>query len=176
MNVYQAVAIGSAALAVLAGSWDAWRLRRSQRYSTPVMVVTAGGPVLSLWLYILVTNLSLRPYVTALLVAIGAAAGLYAGRRAKLYEAGPGGQVRLVGASWLPLPAAACVAALQVSAAAGSLAAEIVSLAALEAAVTFGVASAASLAWRRSQVRRGRHPSPLPGAAASPDWGQRPGA
>jgi hypothetical protein len=176
MNLFQAIAITSAALAVLAGAWGAWRLRREQRYSTAVMAITAGGPVLSLWLYIVVTNLALRPIVSLVLVAIGAAAGVYAGRLAKLSTVGASGQVRLVGASWLPLPAALCVAVLQVSAAADSLTGEILSLAALEAAVAFGVASAVVLVWRRSQLGRAKRFQAAPGTPAGPGWGRRPGA
>jgi hypothetical protein len=180
VSLWQTIAIVSAALAVLAGAWDAWRLRRDQRYSTVVTVITAGGPVLSLVLYILVTNLALRPYVTAVLVVIGAAAGVYAGRLAKISTVGPGGQTRLVGASWLPLPAALCVAALQVSGAANSLSGQVLSLAALEAAVSFGVASAAALTWRRAALvraeRSGPAPKPQAGPGSGPGWGTRPGA
>jgi hypothetical protein len=176
MSPFQAIAITSAALAVLAGAWDAWRLRRDQRYSPAVMAITAGGPVLSLWLYILVTNLSLRPIVSVVLVAAGVAAGLFAGRLAKLSALQADGQVRLVGASWLPLPAALGVAALQVSAAADSLTGEVLSLAALEAAVAFGVTSAVVLAWRRSAFDRAQRSRSAPGTPAGPGWGQRPGA
>jgi hypothetical protein len=176
VSLFGAIAIVSAALAVLAGAWDAWRLRRDQRYSTIVMTITAGGPVLSLVLYILVTNLSLRPYVTAVLVVLGAAIGLYAGRRARLSIAGQGGNVRLAGASWLPLPAALCVAALQVAGAANSLTGEVLSLASLEAAVAFGVASAAVLAWRRGAFVRAQRRSSGPWSQAGPGWGQGPGA
>jgi hypothetical protein len=176
MSFFQAIAITSAALAVLAGAWDAWRLRRDQRYSTAVMAITAGGPVLSLCLYILVTNLSLRPIVSLALVAAGLAAGVYAGRLAKLSAVDAGGKVRLVGASWLPLPASLCVAALQASAAADSMTGEILSLAALEAAVAFGVASAVVLAWRRSTFGRARRSQAVPGTPAGPGWGQRPDA
>jgi len=175
MNLYQAIALASAALAVLAGAWDAYRLRNEQRYSLPVMAIAAAGPVLSLWLYLLVTGLALRPLVSIALFVGGSAVGLYAGRLAKLSSVGSSGQVRLVGASWLPLPAALCVAALQVSAAAGSLTAEVLSLAALEAAVVFGVASAVVISWRRSALGRTTRPSPTPGPAAGPGWGQRPG-
>jgi hypothetical protein len=176
VTFFQAIAIFSAALAVLAGAWDAWRLRRDQRYSGTVMAITAGGPVVSLLLYILVTNLSLRPYVTSALVVIGAAIGLYAGRRAGLSATGPDGQIRLVGASWLPLPAALCVAALQVAGAANSLTGEILSIAALEAAVAFGVASAAVLWWRRTAFIRAQRRAPTAGPQAGPGWGSRPAA
>jgi hypothetical protein len=175
VSLFAAIAVASAALAVVAGAWDAWRLRRQQRYSGIVMAITAGGPVVSLWLYILLTNLSLRPYVTAVLVVAGVVIGLWAGRRARLSAAGPGGGTRLVGASWLPLPAALCVAALQVSGAAGSLTGEALSLAALEAAVSFGVASALVLAWRRGAFVRGQRLAGVPGPQGGAGWGQRPG-
>jgi hypothetical protein len=150
MNIYQAIALVSAALAVAAGSWDAFRLRREQRYSIVVMAITAGGPILSLWLYLTVTGLALKQIVSIGLFAAGIGAGVYAANRAKLSEVGSGGQIRMVGASWLPLPAALSVAALQVSGAVGLLAGQVFSLAALEAAVAFGVSSAAVLAYRRA--------------------------
>jgi len=46
MNEYQWVAVFSASLALLAGLWDAWRIRRRQRYSTLALVVGAAGPSL----------------------------------------------------------------------------------------------------------------------------------
>jgi hypothetical protein len=168
MNIYQAIALVSAALAVIAGSWDAYRLRREQRYSLVVMAITGGGPILSLWLYLTVTALSLKPIVSIALFAAGAAAGAYAANRAKLSEVEPSGQIRIVGASWLPLPAALSVAALQISGAVGSLAGQVFSLAALEAAVAFGVASAVTLAYRRSTIGL---PAPQGGAPAAPASG-----
>jgi hypothetical protein len=154
MNIYQAIALISAALAVAAGGWDAYRLRREQRYSIVVMAITAGGPILSLWLYLVVTGLSLKQVVSLILFVAGGAAGLYAANRARLSEVEAGGQIRMVGASWLPLPAALSVAAVQVSGAAGLFAGQILSLAALEASVAFGVASAVLLVYRRSTFGR----------------------
>jgi hypothetical protein len=154
MNIYQAIALVSAALAVVAGSWDAFRLRGEQRYSLVVMAITAGGPILSLWLYLTLTGLELKQIVSIGLFAAGTAAGVYAANRAKLSEVGSAGQIRMVGASWLPLPAALSVAALQVSGAVGLLAGQVFSLAALEAAVAFGVSSAAVLLYRRSTFGR----------------------
>jgi hypothetical protein len=150
MNVYQAIALVSAGLAVAAGAWDAYRLRHEQRYSVVVMVITAGGPILSLWLYLTITGLALKQTISIVLLAAGVVAGAYAANRAKLSEVGAGGQIRMVGASWLPLPAALAVAALQVSGAVGMLAGQVFSLAALEAAVAFGVSSAVVLVYRRS--------------------------
>jgi hypothetical protein len=167
MNIYQAIALISAALAVAAGAWDAYRLRREQRYSVVVMAISAGGPILSLWLYLVVTGLSLKQVVSLALFVGGAAAGAYAANRAKLSEVEAGGQIRMVGASWLPLPAALSVAAVQISGAVGLFAGQILSLAALEAAVAFGVASAVMLVYRRSTF--GRPPataaSAFPGGA-----------
>jgi hypothetical protein len=165
MNMYQLIALVSAALAVAAGSWDAYRLRREQRYSAMVMAITAGGPILSLWLYLTLTGLQLKPIVGVGLMVAGAAAGVYAANRATLSEAGSGGQMRMVGASWLPLPAAMCVAAVQVSGAVTLLAAQVFSLAALEAAVAFGVASAVTLLYRRASFAQAR---PQPGMPAVP--------
>lgn len=164
MNIYQAIALVSAGLAVLAGSWDAYRLRHEQRYSALVMVITAGGPVLSLWLYLTVTNLSLKQPVSIGLLAAGAAAGVYFARRAALTETGENSQIRIVGASWLPLPAALSVAAIQVSGAASSFTAQVLSLAALEVTVAFGVASAVTLLYRRSTI--GGTAQPAPGHSA----------
>ena len=166
MNIYQEIALISAALAVLAGSWDAYRLRHEQRYSLVVMAITAGGPILSLWLYLTLTGLALKQMVSIALFAAGAAAGLYAANRAKLSEVGSSGQIRMVGASWLPLPAALAVGALQVSGAVGMLAGQVFSLAALEAAVAFGVSSAAVLAYRRSTFGKA-----APGSASTTEPG-----
>jgi hypothetical protein len=166
VNIYQAIALVSAALAVAAGSWDAYRLRHEQRYSLVVMAITAGGPILSLWLYLVVTALSLKLIVSIALIVAGAAGGVYAANRARLSEVGSSGQIRLVGASWLPLPAAISVAAVQVAGAAGFLAGQIFALAALEAAVAFGVASAVVFAYRRAtfgQPRAQNAPAPGPG-------------
>lgn len=166
MNIYQAIALVSAALAVAAGFWDAYRLRREHRYSGVVLAITAGGPILSLWLYLTVTGLSLKPIVSIGLMAAGAAAGVYAANRARLFEVGDGGQIRMVGASWLPLPAALSVAAVQILGAVGSLAGQVFSLAALEAAVAFGLASAVMLTYRRSTF--GRPPAQSAAPAAPP--------
>jgi hypothetical protein len=174
MSIYQIIALGSAALAVVAAAWDAWRMRREQRFSLPVMVITAGGPVLSLLLYLLITNLALKQFVTLGAVLLGLAIGVWAGRLAKLSTVTPSGQVRLVGASWQPLPAALAVGAIQVAVAVGSFAAQVISLAVLEGAVSFGVASAVVLTLRRATMRRS--PGPATGLPGGPGWGTRPGA
>ena len=173
MNIYQAIALASAALAVLAGAWDAYRLRHEQRYSVVVMAITACGPILSLWLYLTLTGLSLKQMVSIALLGAGVAAGLYAASRAKLSEVGSSGQIRMVGASWLPLPAALAVAALQVSGAAGMLAGQIFSLAALEAAVAFGVSSAVVLVYRRSTFGKSGQGSAARGEPGTP-WASNP--
>jgi hypothetical protein len=185
MNFYLLIAVGSAALAVAAGIWDGYRLRTNARYSPLVLGISAGGPVISLVLFLLVGGLSLKLPVTVGLLAVGAFVGILVAQRAKLSivapredKSGEDGsepcaetadaaadatdgedeeaqprvpQVRLVGASWMPVPAALAVAALQVSSALGSVTWEILALAALEAAVAFGVASAAVLIRRRSR-------------------------
>ena len=168
MNIYQAIALVSAGMAVLAGSWDAYRLRREQRYSLVVMVITAGGPILSLWLYLTITGLGLKQIASIALFAAGAAAGFYAANRAKLSEVESSGQIRMVGASWLPLPAALAVAALQVSGAVGMLAGQVFSLAALEAAVAFGACSAVVLVYRRSTFAKSRQGSTAAGEPGTP--------
>lgn len=179
MNIYQAIALVSAGLAVLAGAWDAYRLRTAQRYSPLVMAITAGGPVLSLWLYLTITSLELKQVVSIVLFVAGGAAGALAADRAGLSEVGSHGQIRLIGASWLPLPAALAVAALQVSFAIGSLAAQVLSLAALEAAVAFGVVSAVVLTYRRSTLGKplppGGAPAGVPPGGVPPAGGAQAG-
>lgn len=152
MNVYQLIAVVSAALAVLAGAWDAYRLRRMHQYNAVGLCISVGGPIVSLVAYLLVTNLALRQVVMLGLFAFGAAAGVYVARRATLAIADETGRVRMTGASWLPLPAALSVGAIQVCSAIGSLAGMVLGLAALEASVAFGVAAAATLIHRRSTV------------------------
>jgi hypothetical protein len=152
MNEYQVVAVSSACLAMLAGLWDAWRIRRRQRYSTIALLVSAAGPIVSLALYLLITNLSLKESVTAGLAGGGAVLGMLAAGRARLARV-EGGAIRLSGAAWLPLPAALAVAAVQICAAAETLAGMIVAIAALEAAVGFGVGAALTLMLRRAVVR-----------------------
>jgi hypothetical protein len=169
MSVYGAIAVVSAALALGAGLWDAQRLRRTQRYSALGLSIGAGGPILSLVLYLLVTNLALKQLVSIGLIAAGAVVGVWAARRAAISRTGVAGEIRLVGASWLPVPAAGCVAALQICGAARSLAGLIVSLAALEMTAGFGVAAAVTLLYRRSTMDV-VHPAaptvpPLPPAA-----------
>jgi hypothetical protein len=184
--IYVILAIGSAALAVAAGIWDGYRLRHEARYSPLVMGITAGGPVISLLLFLMVGGLELKLPITLGLLAVGAATGAWIARLSRLTtvvpceDEEPGDaaepclegdvagaepadkpaaaprlpQVRLVGASWLPLPAAFAVAALQVATAFESAAWEVLALAALEAAVAFGVASAVVLIRRRSNFGR----------------------
>jgi hypothetical protein len=187
MNIYLLVAVGSAVLAVAAGIWDGYRLRTNARFSSLVIAITAGGPVVSLLLFLLVGGVSLKLPVTLGLLAVGASVGVLVAQRAKLSvvvpctdgageepvepcdettdaraEAGADKavgpretQVRLVGASWMPLPAAFAVAALQVASALESVTGEILALAALEAAVAFGVVSAVVLVRRRSGYWQG---------------------
>jgi hypothetical protein len=181
MDLYLLVAVASAVLAVGAGIWDGRRLHCDARYSPVVIAITAGGPVISLALFLVVGGIELKPVATLGLVAIGAVAGAYVARLAQLSVAEPeersgeageplgpseavakGGapdpagrpDIRIAGASLLPLPAAIAVAALQISSAAGQAAWEVLSLAALEAAVAFGVASAVVLVRRRAQLGR----------------------
>jgi hypothetical protein len=150
VNVYQLIAVVSAALAVLAGAWDASRLRRNHQYSAAGLAISTGGPILSLIVYLLVTNLALKQIVSVGLLALGGAAGVYVARRATLSETDETGRVRMTGASWLPLPAALSVGAIQICGAIDSLAGMILALAALEVSVAFGVAAATTLMYRRS--------------------------
>jgi len=152
MNEYQAVAVLSACLALLAGLWDALRIRRRQRYSTIALLVGAAGPIVSLVLYLVATNLMLKGSVTAALVGGGAVLGVAAASWSRLTRA-EGGAIRLNGAAWLPLPAALAVAAVQFCAAAETLAGMIVAIAALEAAAGFGAGAALTLLLRRAFVR-----------------------
>lgn len=184
MNVYIVVAIAAAALAVGAGFWDGFRLRREARYSPLVLAISAAGPVVSLVLFVIVGGLELKPAITVGLLVTGAVIGGAIALVARLYvveeceddetrelaaeearvdaEAKETGQtlpadlkpppVKLVGASWLPLPAALAVAVLQVASALESVLWEALSLAALEAAVAFGVVSTVILIRRRSRL------------------------
>lgn len=152
MNVYQLIAVVSAALAVAAGAWDAYRLRRNHRYSAVGLAISAGGPIISLIVYLLVTNLALKQIVTVGLLVLGGAVGVYVASRATLSEVGESGQIRMTGVSWLPLPAALSVGAIQICSAIGSLAGMVIALAALEASVGFGVAAAVLIVYRRSSM------------------------
>jgi hypothetical protein len=152
MNEYQAVAVCGACLALLAGLWDAWRIRRRQRYSTIALFVGAAGPIVSLVLFLVTTNLVLKESVTAALVGGGAVLGATVASWSRLTPA-DGGAIRLSGAAWLPLPAALAVAAVQICAAAETLAGMIVAIAALEAAAGFGAGAALTLMLRRMFVR-----------------------
>lgn len=154
MTIYQLIAVVSAGLAVAVGLWDAYRLRREQRYSFIVLVIVAGGPILSLWLYLMVTKLSLKPIASIGLLAAGAALGVYLARRpSTVIEVEPDGQTRLRGTSWLALPAAFAVGGVQLAGAISSFAWIIIALAALEAAVAFGVAAAVTLMYRRATIQ-----------------------
>ena len=184
MTVFVVIAVAAAALAVAAGFWDGYRLRREARYSPLVLSISAAGPVVSLLLFLLVGGLTLRPEASVGLLFAGALTGAAIALAARLYvveecagegdrdvsdlettvkaDAGADGsdpvetpkvpQIRLVGASWLPLPAAFAVAVLQVASAYDSTAWEVVALAALETAVAFGVVSAIVLIRRRSRL------------------------
>jgi len=151
MNEYQLVAVFSAVLALLAGLWDAWRIRRRQRYSTLAVAVGAGGPVVAVVLFLVTTNLMLKGSVTAALLGGGAVLGMTAASLAQVGRA-EGGAIRLSGAAWLPLPAALAVAAVQLCAAAESLAGMIIAIATLEAAAAFGVGAALVLMLRRATM------------------------
>jgi hypothetical protein len=152
MNEYQAVAVFSAGMALLAGLWDAWRIRRRQRYSTLALFVGAVGPVVAAVLFVFTTNLALKPNVTLGLAGGGAGLGFLAAWMAGVRRA-ENGAIRLSGAAWLPLPAALAVAAVQICVAAESLAGTIIAIAALEAAAGFGVGAALTLMLRRAFVR-----------------------
>jgi hypothetical protein len=151
MNEYQLVAVFSAVLALLAGLWDGWRIRRRQRYSTLAVAVGAGGPVVAVVLFLVTTNLMLKASVTAALVGGGAVLGMTASSLAQVRRA-EAGAIRLSGAAWLPLPAALAVAAVQLCAAAESLAGMIIAIATLEAAAAFGVGAALVLMLRRATM------------------------
>jgi hypothetical protein len=151
MNEYQLVAVFSAVLALLAGLWDGWRIRRRQRYSTLAVAVGAGGPVVAVVLFLVTTNLMLKASVTAALVGGGAVLGMTAASLAQVRRA-EAGAIRLSGAAWLPLPAALAVAAVQLCAAAESLAGMIIAIATLEAAAAFGVGAALVLMLRRATM------------------------
>jgi hypothetical protein len=182
MSVFQVIALVSAALAVLAALWDAFRRRRDDRYSSVVLLIAAFGPVLSLVVYLAVTGLALKQVVTIAMLAVGAILGVLVARRARLTRrapapiapAPPGApapvaprqEVALAGVSWLPVPAALAVATVQLAVVADSFAAQVISLAALEAAVAFGVGAALTLIARRQGIRR----PPAVMAPPMPGW------
>jgi len=166
MNEYQVVAVIGALLALLVGLWGAWLIGRRRRYSTMALIVGAAGPIVALVLYLVMTNLTLKPAASAGLAGGGAALGVLAGLLPKLTRA-EGGAIRLVRAAWLPLPAALAVAAVQVCAAAETLAGMIVAIAALEAAAGFGVGAALMLMLRRAFVRRPKAAGTSPAGTAS---------
>jgi hypothetical protein len=168
MNVYQLIAVVSAALAVAAGAWDAYRLRRNHQYSAVGLAISAGGPIISLIVYLLVTNLALKQIVTVGLLVLGGAVGVYVASRATLSEVGESGQIRMTGVSWLPLPAALSVGAIQICSAIGSLAGMVIALAALEASVGFGVAAAVLIVYRRSSTGVPGAKSPEPARLERP--------
>lgn len=174
MSIYQAIAIVSAALAVLAGGWDAHRLRTTQRYSAVGLAISALGPILSLVLYLVVTQVALKLVVSLVLFALGGFVGVYvAQRRSSLMKTSEAGQIRVVGASWLPLPAALSVAGLQIAGSVNLLAAMVLCLAALEMAVAFGIGAAVTLMYRRSALDRvaGQLAGPTPPAGSTPPAG-----
>jgi hypothetical protein len=148
MTGYQAIAIGSLCLVVIAGLWDAVRIWRKRRYSTLALLIDAVGPIVALGAYMAVTGLSLKLAATLALVVAGGILGILAAEIASLARTRDGAIV-LTRAAWLPLPAAICVGAVQACAAAGSLAGVILALAALEAAAGFGVGAVLGLSFRR---------------------------
>lgn len=166
MNGYQTIALVSACLALVAGAWDANRIRRRQRYSTLALAVGAVGPIVSLVLYVMATNVTLKPEATAGLMGGGGLMGILAATSAAVTRPERQRAIRLSGAAWLPLPAALSVAAIQACAAVQSLAGLILSLAALEAAVGFGVGAAFTLIVRRMTIGRRRASGATAGGSA----------
>jgi hypothetical protein len=169
MNVYQAIALVSAALALAAGLWDAYRLRRGMRYSAAMVAIIAAGPVVSLWLYLVVTGLSLKPVASVSMLVVGAATGTLLARRASVTETASDGSVRMRAVAWLALPAAFSTAAVQVASAIESFSWMIIALAAFEASVGFVAAAAITLIYRRSRLgRAGAAGASAPTAPAAP--------
>jgi len=101
MNEYQAVAVLSALLALLAGC-GCLADQASPAYSTLALVVSAAGPIVSLALYLLLTSLMLKPPATAALAGGGAALGMLAATRARVARV-DGGQ-----SAWAGRPGCRC--------------------------------------------------------------------
>jgi hypothetical protein len=152
MTFYQLLALGSAAIAVLGGAWGAARLRGERRFSAVAVVLSAAGPMASLWLYLLLTRVELKLTATLALASLGALVGLAVGGRLLKLAARPGAVV-VRGGAWLSLPSVLAIAGLQLCATFGSRSSFVLALAALELAVAFGVGAALALVARRLALR-----------------------
>lgn len=159
MSDLQGLAAFGAALALLSGLWAASWVWRKQRYSTLGLLFLTAGPMLALVAYLSLVDLRLKDAAMVGLIGGGFVMGVLAGPLAALSRRAPlpgkrRGTIGLSFAAWLPLPGALAVAALQISAAIGSPAGLILSLALLEAAAGFGAGAFVTIFLRRVVLKR----------------------
>lgn len=152
-EVYQAIALIAAGLAVLGALVTVLRLHGERPFSAVGVIVAALGAVAVVVLYSFAFEVELKQEAIWGLIAGGAMAGLALGFKLPLYV--DGGSVVSRMAGWhLALPGLA-VAALQIEGVRGSMDGVVFSLAALYAATAFAVAACAALLLRRVGLRPG---------------------
>ncbi|MDI6858702.1 MAG: zinc ribbon domain-containing protein [Dehalococcoidia bacterium] len=153
-EVYQAIALIAAAVAVLGALTTVLRLHGERPFSALGVIVAALGALAAVVLYSLTFDVELKQEAISGLVAGGAVAGLVLGFKLPLYVGGGSVVSRMAG--WhLALPGLA-VAALQIEGVRGSMDGVVFSLAALYAATALAVAACAALLLRRVGLRQAR--------------------
>jgi uncharacterized membrane protein len=150
-DVYEVIAIVSAAFIVLMGLWTAVRLHKERPFSMLAVLLAGAGPVAALVIYTLTLDVDLKQGAVWGLLGGGAAAGLLFARSIPVYASGPGVFTRASG--WHLLPPMLAIAAIQVTGARESFEGLILALAGLYAATGFAVAASALLLVRRLGVR-----------------------
>jgi len=170
-DVYDVIAIASAAFIVLMGLWTALKLHKENPFSALSVLLGGAGAAISLAIYLLIVDIELKKEATWGLLAGGALAGAFFGRRIPLYHRE--GTVFSRAAGWhLALPAAA-IAAFQVTGVQESVDGTILSFAALHAATGFAVVACALLLVRRLGIRPAAAPSEGQSAPVAAAEGQR---
>jgi hypothetical protein len=162
-DVYDVIAIASAAFIVLAGLWTAFRLHGERPFSMSSVLLAGAGPVIVLVIYSLTLDVDLKQTAVWALLGGGAAAGLLFARTIPVYASGPGVVTRASG--WHLLPPMLAMAAIEVTGARESFEGLVLALAGLYAATAFAVAASVLLLVRRFGVRRVAAPaegSPAP--------------
>jgi len=153
-EVYQAIALIAAAVAVLGALTIVLRLHGERPFSSLSVIVAALSAVIVVVLYSFTFEVELKQEVILALVAGGAVAGLALGFKLPLYVGGGSVVSRMAG--WhLALPGLA-VAALQIEGVRGSMDGVVFGLAALYAATALAVAACAALLLRRVGLRPAR--------------------
>jgi hypothetical protein len=151
-DVYDVIAIASAAFIVLAGLWTAFRLHGERPFSMSSVLLAGAGPVIVLVIYSLTLDVDLKQTAVWALLGGGAAAGLLFARTIPVYASGPGVVTRASG--WHLLPPMLAMAAIEVTGARESFEGLVLALAGLYAATAFAVAASVLLLVRRFGVRR----------------------